>query len=122
MNKQTRTSRLLPNGVPRWIRVYDNGGESADRYTVAYTRRSNKIDPKGYDRTYDYRGMSAHPCDPQGVGMWGETRHYPVDSPRGTWPPAIGRKCHLGTRIPFEALPPDCQKLVLQDYRELWGL
>jgi len=36
--------------------------------------------------------------------------------------PAMGRKNHLGKRIPFSELPPDCQRLVMQDYREIWNL
>ena len=119
---QARKDALMPGGVPRYVRCYDNGGESADRYTVAYTRRSNKIDERGYDRTYDFRAMSEHPFHPQGVGMWGETRHYPVDAPRGAWPTKVGGSCHLGTRIPFTDLPEDCQRLVVSDYMDLWNL
>ena len=112
----------MPGGIPRYVRIYDNSGTTADRYTAVYTRRSERIDKAGYDRTYPYRGMSALPFHPQGVGMWGETRHYPVDAIRGAWPPALGRKCHLGKRISFHELPEDCQRLVIQDYKHLWNI
>ena len=109
----------MPGGAPKYVRVYDNGGETADRYTVVYSKRSNKTHGERY---YDFRAMSANPFDPCGVGLWGETRHYPVDSDRGKWPPAMGRTCHLGKRIPFADLPEPCQRLVIQDYRELWNI
>lgn len=38
------------------------------------------------------------------------------------FPAAMGRKNHLGRRIPFAELPEDCRKLVMQDYLELWDL
>lgn len=41
------------------FRIVDNGGSSADRYTVAFCDGS-------------YLGMSAAPTHPQGVSMWGE--------------------------------------------------
>ena len=28
----TRVTRLLPGGVPRYVRCYDNGGETADHF------------------------------------------------------------------------------------------
>jgi hypothetical protein len=34
----------------------------------------------------------------------------------------MGRKNHLGKRIPFNQLPADCQRLVLSDYRSIWNL
>lgn len=35
----TRMKALMPDGVPRYIRCYDNGGVTADRYTVCFTGR-----------------------------------------------------------------------------------
>lgn len=103
-----REERLLPDGVPRYVRCYDNGGESADRYTVVYTGR--------YDcarNGYQYVGMSENPYHPQGFGQHGESTDGPIDRP------SYG---HLGKRIQFMDLPEDCRKLVLSDYRELWKL
>jgi len=93
--------------VPRWIRCYDNGGESVDRYTVVYTRLQGKY-PRGYCA---YVAMSAYPFHPQGVGMHGGHMGR-IDRPRYS---------HLGKRIRFRDLPTDCKRLVVQDYTELWG-
>lgn len=117
-----RIARLLPNGNPRWVRIYDNG-ETFDRYTVLYTGRY----------THKTRGehcgvgMSAHPFHPQGFGQhFGFPYQCDTIAKNGragyNWPPAIGRKCHLGKRIPFSQLPPDCKRLVLQDYCEMWDV
>ena len=75
------------------IRIYDNGGETFDRYTVIYMDT-----PEGRG-LYGARGMSERPFHPQGFGM------YCTAAP--------GR--HLGRRIAFEALPQDCQRLVISD-------
>jgi hypothetical protein len=96
----TRTENLLPAGIPKWIRCYDNGGKTFDRYTVVFTRKKD-------DGQTMYRGMSEHPCDPQGYGMWGQQ-----SEPLGG----------LGKRIQFEELPKDCRQLITVDYEYIWGL
>ncbi len=35
--QEVRKASLVPNGIPRYVRCYDNGGESFDRYTVVFT-------------------------------------------------------------------------------------
>ncbi|MBX3018002.1 MAG: hypothetical protein KF767_08940 [Bdellovibrionaceae bacterium] len=76
------------------VRIYDNGGKTFDRYTAVYMDQ-----PEYQPGTFAARGMSTNPFSPQGFGC------SCVASP--------GR--HLGKRIKFEELPPDCQRLVLQD-------
>ena len=124
-----RLQSLMPNGIPRWIRCYDAGEDGgADRYTVCYTGRTATLRCKGYANEYPFVGMSASPFHPQGVGMHGSTANQPCDTIRSgkrgwNWPPAVGRKHpNLGLRIEFKGLPPDCQKLVVRDYVEIWGL
>ena len=78
------------------IKCYDNGGRSCDRYTVAY------LDWDMDRGLYSGVGMSALPFNPQGFGQ-----HCTMK---------LGR--HLGKRIMFKDLPPDCQKLVTQDQTE----
>ena len=107
-----KTAKLL-----KGVRIYDNGGETVDRYTVCYPacrlKPIERIQPDTETCTnwetarfvYPYLGMSAMPFHPQGVGQHGE--HWrPIDRPSHK---------HLGKRIAFDQLPTDCQKAVLQD-------
>lgn len=114
-----RLESLLPGGIPRYVRCYDNGGETADRYTVVFCGRHTAA---RIDRVFPYVGMSSRPFHPQGFGQHGETRDKPCDVDRWGFPPAMGRTGHLGKRIPFADLPDDCRKLVMGDYLELWDL
>src|SRR4051812_11038427 len=136
MNK--RTQSLLPGGVPKYVRCYDNG-TSGDCYTVVFTGnyqrrlwKDGKLTERraGYQgrmesfprqKRYMYLGMSAHPTHPQGVGSHNESERQ-IDVNKAGFAPAIGRKSHLGKRIPFAELPENCRKLVLSDYKELWDL
>lgn len=131
MNKtqQARKERLLPHSIPRYVRVYDNGGldvegGSFDRFTVVYSGNYRSIGRKRGERInswFQYVGMSESPFNPQGFGQHSEHPTL-IDVDKWGFPPAMGRKNHLGTRIPFNSLPEDCQKLVLEDYKELWEI
>lgn len=110
-DKTTRKNRLMPNNTPRWIRCYDNGGKTWDRYTVVYTKKHWYDDGRVY--SFGYVGMSSNPFAPQGFGQHGESNFQPIDRP------SYG---HLGKKITFAELPEDCQKLVREDYMELWNL
>ena len=103
-----RTASLLPNGIPKYVRCYDNGGETADRFTVVFTGRYTH--KTGGD--FIYLSMSGAPFHPQGVGQHGSDRKQ-IDRPAYS---------HLGKKIKFQDLPDDCRKLVLSDYKDLWDL
>lgn len=110
MNKsyEDRKNRLLPNGKPRYIRCYDNHGETLDRYTVCFTDRyTNKTGGWFWNL-----GMSSNPFSPQGIGQHGESEEQ-IDRPVYS---------HLGKKINFDQLPPDCQKLVISTYVYLWDI
>lgn len=92
----------------KYVRVYDNGGATFDRYTVVFTRIGHKHGMRG--RSY-YLGMSANPFHPQGYGMHGENDGA-IDRPTYS---------HLGKRIRFADLPVDCQRCALSSYSELWA-
>lgn len=110
-----KRARVLPDGVPRWVRIYDSN-EPGDRYTVVFTGNW-----KGRTSSL-YLGMSGAPFHPQGVCQHGESERA-IDCRQGNWGGvSVGRKCHLGTRINFADLPKDCQTAVLMDYRRLWNL
>jgi hypothetical protein len=99
-----RVPQFVKDGAPRKVRVYDNGGRSADRYTVVYS---------GNYGSYLYLGMNSAPFHPQGIGMHGEGKHGPIDRP------TYG---HLGKKIKYADLPPDCRRAVLEDYADIWRL
>lgn len=112
----------MPGGIPRYIRIYDNGGETFDRYTCLFTGRAGTYRTPDGERWGQYRGMSADPCHPQGFGQWGEIKGGHNDTDRWGYPPTLGRSCHLGKRIPFAELPEPCQRLVVSDYMDLWSI
>lgn len=111
MNK-SRKERLMPNGIPRYVHCYDNGGRSIDRYTVVFTGNFKKA-PCPMFVEWPYLAMNGAPFHPQGFCQHGATKNNRCDYPR------YG---HIGKRIKFTDLPEDCQKVVLQDYAEIWGL
>lgn len=98
-----RTERLMPNGVPKNIRCYDNQGESFDRYTCVFTKTEG----------YYYLGMSENPFHPQGFGQHGQGKDGPIDRPSYS---------HLGKKVDFSLLPEDVQKCIIETYKELWNL
>lgn len=75
------------------VKCYDDGGKALDRYTVVY------LDEPCGNHLFACLGMSEHPFHPQGLGMHSTAM--------------VG--AHLGRRIPFASLPPDCRKAVEQD-------
>ena len=108
-----RRARILPDGKPRYVHCYDNGGGDKekgtfDRYTVVFTGRYRQ--KTGGE--FWYLGMSTYPFHPQGFGQHGGSQTQ-IDYP------TYG---HLGKKIKFEQLPEDCQKCVLQTYEDLWDL
>jgi len=128
MNGRTRAERLMPNGVPRWVRVYDNGGETADRYAVVFTGRYGRFGVKRSELHttsigwFQHMTMSGAPYHPQGVCLHGESPRI-LDEVPGRWGGVpVGRRCYLGRRIRFEDLPADCQKAVVESYEALWGI
>ena len=69
------------------IKIYDNGGETADRYTAIIHG--------------SFYGFSDHPFHPQGFSQ------YCGDVPRG-----MCSFNHLGKRVKFDSLPADVQKAI----------
>lgn len=110
MNKRQRErlASLLPDGKPKKIRCYDNGGETVDRYTVVFTGAIPEKQP-GW---VFYLGMSEYPYHPQGVGISGE-HNGPIDRPRYS---------HLGKKITFDDLSDGAKSLVLDRYKGFWNL
>ena len=103
-----RTHQLMPEGIPRYIRCYDNSGASIDRYTVVFTGHYRQKT----GGVFWYLAMNAKPFHPQGFGQHGEN-NVPIDRPT---------YAHLGKKIKFQDLPEDCQALVRQTYIYLWDI
>lgn len=100
------TSFLIDNSVPRKIRCYDNGGQTADRYTVVFTGGYRKKT----SGSFWYLGMSCAPFHPQGIGMHGES-DVQIDRPAYS---------HLGKKIQFGQMTADAQVAAMQTYLYLW--
>jgi len=116
--KTTRRERLMPGGVPRYVRCYRDDSYDWDKWSVIFTGRSAKEKGyPGYPDEWPTVGLSGHssskgqPADTMKPGVKGYF-----------WPPAMGRKCYLGVRIPFASLPTQLQQTALEDYKEIWKL
>jgi hypothetical protein len=75
---------------------------TAERYTTVFTGFYTDKEPG----EYLYLAMSGDPLTPGGSTL------------RRGRPPYE----RMGREIPFEELPEDCRELVLDVYRDLWGL
>lgn len=106
MSKYTprrQSKRWLDGGCPAGVlAILDSGAKCADRYTVIY---KDPVCGKTYaDMILGFRGMSAAPFHPQGVGMYGELKAYEAAGLRYR-----SRSCK------WSDLPADVQKCVRQD-------
>jgi hypothetical protein len=75
------------------IKIYDNGEESFDRYTIVFL-----CEPERQPGFYAAFGMSENPFHPQGFGQWCTAQDG----------------AHLGKRINAEDLPLDCRNILKQ--------
>lgn len=87
--------------IPRYLRIYDNGGETYDRYTILFTKRRIDGHFMCLGASHDLV-VGSHFDTP-------EILDYPVSS-------------HLGKRIEFQQLPEKVRNLVLEDYKDIWGI
>lgn len=109
-------SELEAGQAEKFVRCYDDGGETVDRYTVVFTGRYRHKT----GGVFWHLGMNAEPYHPQGFGQHGE-RDRQIDVNKWGFAPPIGRKNHLGKRVSFFELPDDCRKLVIHNLIELHG-
>ena len=73
--------------------AYDNGGKTADRYTIVPTGPEWPSRPGTHGPLHDALGCSEDPTSPQGFSQWGEA--------------VLG--AHLGASIGFDSLPAHVQ-------------
>lgn len=83
----------------RRVKCYDNGGTTADRFTVVWLKPMI-ID---YRKYWVVASMSTDPTHPQGVWGTSELKYCPDYS---------SEQSEIGKRIPFKALPLICQQLI----------
>lgn len=92
------------------LRCYDNGGKTADRYTILPPRwahdyrnsRENGWTHNANRYAFDGIGASENPYSPQGVGMHCQVMPGP----------------HLGRRVRWDELPTDVQTFARQSFPE----
>lgn len=100
MIKPRRNRKAFLEGAPSaLLAVYDNGGETFDRYTALY---GEHLWDARYPHMLQARGMSAHPNHPQGFGQWCE---LPRSLPR----------TRLGRPVRFLDLPEDVRRCIEWD-------
>lgn len=98
----------MPNRTPKYVRCYDNGGETADRYTCVFTGNyTHKTEGEHW-----YLGMSGDPFHPLGIGQHGSNPTQ-IDKPRYS---------HLGKKVKFDELPEKVKQCIKQTYVDLWDL
>lgn len=98
-----RRRNFMPFQTPRYIRCYDNGGETFDRITVVFTNLKRRL---GY---HPFIGSSEN-----GTGFYchGESQDI-LDRPS---------YAHLGKRIKFDDLTVELQARIREAYEYYWDL
>lgn len=94
------TARWLAGAPAHVMACYDNGGKTADRYTVLY---GAPLWVESMGQKVPCRFMSDNPFHPQGVGSFAEH-------------PAYDRAC-LGRKVKWADLPEKVRQCVEQDGR-----
>lgn len=85
------------------IRIYDNGGKTADRYTAIDMEQPHRnVFGPAREVLYSAIGFDEDPFHPQGFGQ-----HTSAMAGR-----------HLGRRVKLEDLPPNARKFVEQFEQE----
>ncbi|AET95309.1 hypothetical protein BYI23_E001480 (plasmid) [Burkholderia sp. YI23] len=90
---QRHKSTPVAEMIAKKVRIYDNGGQTADRYTAVYMFEPER------NGLFGARGMDANPYHPQGIGMCCTA--------------VPGR--HLGRRVGLSDMPEACQRLIRND-------
>ena len=101
--------KLKPGQGATWhrygchLRIYDNGGKTADRYTILPPKWAGP-EWREVGRMWQAIGASRNPFHPQGVGMHCAATPGP----------------HLGKRINWDDLPPKVQQFARQTFGTAW--
>lgn len=98
-----KDSLFLPDGSPRYVRCWDNGGKTLDRYTIQFTR-ANMF---GFKGRAVFVSCNANPYT--GIGYYGDM------------PLSDFAKSH-GKPITYGLLPEEAKLYIILTYKELWGI
>lgn len=103
-----QTKRWLDGDCPsRVLAIYDNKGQSFDRYTVFYVpSKEEREENPNRGMWIGYRAMSENPFSPSGFGIYDQMEAYKVADYRY-------RVKHQACK--WSDLPKDVQKAVRQD-------
>lgn len=83
------------------LRIYDNGGKTADRYTIIPPRYAKQYQER-QPFTWQAIGASEKPFHPQGFGMHVSAQPGP----------------HLGKRVHWSTIPADVQRFAGSSFPE----
>jgi len=101
---RTQSKKFLNGDCPKGVlAIYDNGGDTFDRYTVFYKPTEPLEDIRG---EIGYRGMSEHPFSAQGFGIYDS---MPAHQARAYRSSVYRHSCK------WTDLPEDVQKAVRND-------
>lgn len=120
--QRDRIHRLLPGGTPKYVRIYDAGDTEHDRFTIVFSGNYNNIGCGRGDVKNNSHFYTALGTYPSTYCQHGETQNKCCDVNKSGFAPAIGRKNHLGKRIPFLELNDACKEIVLREYIGVWSL
>lgn len=115
--QKQRLQAFLPQGTPKYIRVYENL-KYFDRYIIVFT--GPKVDIEDTEKTHVSVSMSCHPLNPTGVLNLSFSRDI-IDHIPGRWGGVKLGRTHpiFGKRILFTDLPHDCRDVVLDIYKSI---
>ena len=89
---------IIVNGKRKVCRIFDNGGVTFDRFTIAF--KGYRVPRNGM--VYPYLAASTNPFSPQGFGQHGESKFF-----------LTGRE--LGKRVDIDSIPVDVKTFILQN-------
>ena len=117
-----RRMRILQNGIPTYVRVYDRGKDRkvSNRYSLVFWRNKAFLtDPKGVRHW-----LWLESTEVDGRECWVEKWHKfrCIDWNEKNVAPKEGQRGKLGVRVPFENLPPDLRSAAVRLYIDLWEI
>lgn len=107
--QQARIESLLPNGKPKHLRLYLLDTEKMFGYTAIFSGNW-KGRPLGHTYCVNFNSRPNHPQ--YGVYMR-DMIQGDIDRPRYS---------HLGKKVSFDDLNPECQEAILAEYKDIWSL